>query len=104
MKSLHATTDIVFLELLKSKLADEGIVSMIKNVNPPAVGEITPMVAWPELWIIDDQDDEKANAILQESLQKLKASASQESWQCAQCGEFIEPQFDICWQCGNSKV
>lgn len=103
MKKLYATIDKALLELLKSKLADDGIATIIKNENPPAVGEVTPIVAWPELWVVDDQDFQKADRFVQQELKKLEVSKTQASWTCSQCGEQVEPQFDVCWKCGQSR-
>ena len=25
------------------------------------------------------------------------------SWQCSECGELSDPQFDICWKCGTGS-
>lgn len=91
------------LELLKSRLEDDGISSIIKNADPPAVGEVTPIVAWPELWVIEDRDYRKADNLVQQELKKLKDSESQDPWKCPKCRELIEAQFDICWKCSTSK-
>jgi len=65
MHKLYSTTDLAFLEILKSKLKDEGIACIIKNAHPPAAGEITPIIAWPELWVIDDKSYLKAKKVIQ---------------------------------------
>lgn len=101
MHKLYSTTDLAFLELLKSKLKDEGIACIIKNAHPPAAGEITPIIAWPELWVIDDDYYPKAKKIIQADLMQL--SEKGENWECPTCGEWLDGQFNVCWNCGTSK-
>lgn len=89
--------------LLQSELADEGITSIVKNANPPAAGEVAPIAAWPELWVIEDQYYEKAERILKRALKKLEESQVNTTWRCPQCSELIAENFNICWRCGNSR-
>lgn len=101
MKKIFSTSDIAFLNLFKSQLETSGIISLIKNEYPPAAGEVTQIIAEPELWIFDDNDFDEAATILRELLSKSKHST--EKWQCHHCSEWLEGQFDLCWKCGNSK-
>src|ERR1700722_16963014 len=102
MKKIYSTENRVTIYLLKSKLEEQGILCTIKNENPPLAGEITPIIAWPELWILDAEQDIQAKNIIQEELSK--SSEPQKNWQCSHCGECLEGQFNICWKCGASKV
>ena len=43
MQKLYTSSDRAFIAILQSELADAGIASAIKNENPPAAGEVTPM-------------------------------------------------------------
>lgn len=101
MKKIYSTENRVILYLLKSKLAEKGILCIIKNEHPPAAGEIPPVIAWPELWVLDTKQYTEAMNIIQKEL--AKTSDTQEYWQCPRCGEYLEGQFNICWKCGASK-
>ena len=93
--------DLVLLKLLKAKLASEGIQTFIKNIHPPAAGEVTPIVAWPELWLVDNQQFAAAMRLVKRELIGLTHAGL--PWQCPACGEKLEGQFTICWRCGASR-
>lgn len=101
MKKLYSTENRVDLYLFKSILEDQGVRCMIKNEQPPLAGEIPPIIAWPELWVIDDQEYNRALSILQ--VESVKVSGINKSWECPRCHEHLEKQFDICWKCGCSR-
>ena len=104
MQKIYTTENRVFVYLLKSKLAANGIDCIIKNeeVSGPAAGEIPPVVAKPELWVIDDEQYSLATHIIKEELAAF--SLPKKEWHCPQCGEYLEGQFDVCWKCGHSKA
>ena len=101
MKKLYATENRVELYLLKSKLEENGIHCNIKNENPPLAGELPPIIAWPELWILNDDQYDAALNILKKETSEI--SAHTDKWICSQCGTHLEKQFNICWKCGNSR-
>ncbi len=103
MKKIYTTENRVLLYLLKAKLTENCILSIIKNeeVSGPAAGEIPPVVAKPELWVMDDQQYSLATNLIKDELATL--STTKKEWVCPQCGEYLEGQFDVCWKCGHSK-
>lgn len=102
MKKLFASHNLVQLEIIKSRLESEHILCTIKNNFPPAAGEVPPMAAWPELWILDQQDYDRAQEILATELEQ-EAASNTNSWKCPHCHEHLNAQFKICWRCGYSK-
>lgn len=101
MKILYSSQNRVLLYLIKSRLEEKRIHSFIKNENPPA-GEIPPMIAWPELWVMDDQDFDAAKRCLQTELSNNETDAA--AWACPKCHEKLEAQFKICWKCGHERL
>lgn len=90
--------------MLKGLLEKNGIENNIKREN------ITGLAGWlpiseclAELWIAKDEDFEKAKEILNSYLKSDNVNKSHDNWNCKQCGEEIEGQFDTCWKCGNQK-
>jgi hypothetical protein len=61
-----------------------------------ALGEIPLPEAWPQVWVEDERDVERARAVLRE----LERGAPVPAWTCPACGEWLEGQFTHCWQCG----
>jgi predicted RNA-binding Zn-ribbon protein involved in translation (DUF1610 family) len=100
MKKLYGSQNRVLLYLVKSRLDDLKINSFMKNETPPAAGEVPPMIAWPELWVMDDERFTAAEQCLQEELTSNKL---QHDWVCPKCGEKLEAQFEICWKCGVER-
>ncbi len=60
-----------------------------------AAGDIAPHETWPELWIKNDQDYEKAMSIINDTLE----TKSDKTWQCPQCHEINGDSFEFCWNC-----
>jgi hypothetical protein len=101
MKKLYSSPDRVTIYILKTALESRGIVCFIKNENPPLAGEIPPMIAWPELWNMDDEQYPQAKTIIAEELSRL--SQPKQTWVCPECSETLEGQLDLCWQCGTAR-
>lgn len=60
-----------------------------------AAGELPPDQCLPEVWLLHDEQEALARAVLEE-LQHLP----QRSW-CCPCGEDVEGGFESCWRCGR---
>jgi hypothetical protein len=103
MKRLFTATNSIDganIEMLKGLLEEAEIHCMIRNEYlSSALGEVPFLEASPEIWILKDEDDFKAAAIL-ETWRTTRIGAG-EPWTCSECGEKIEGQFTSCWQCGN---
>jgi len=102
MKRILASTDTVLLEYLRASLRDRGIAAFVRNaVNAgSAAGELSPAVAPPELWVVDESDHDAAERLVERLVAAVRAPVAGEPWQCPRCGERIEPQFSQCWACG----
>jgi len=89
-------------EHIKDILQEEGINCMIKNLNlAGALGELPPIECWPEVWILEDDDYDRASSIVEDLIKE--SDEYRTSWLC-QCGEKIEGQFTDCWKCGTTRV
>lgn len=62
-------------------------------------GEIPPTEAWPELWILDPSRAEEAVRVIEDAM-KDPGDPDGTPWQCAGCGETVDPHFGACWNCG----
>lgn len=101
MLKIYTSENRVLLEILKSKMEDESIACIINNDFPPAAGEITPVSAYPELWILNDEQIDHAKKILERELTSQKNDLP--NWKCPKCSENLEGQFKVCWKCGYSQ-
>jgi hypothetical protein len=66
-----------------------------------ALGEIPADQCGPELWIADERDAQLALRLLDAAIRGPAAGTP--PWHCARCGESLEPQFTVCWQCGTAR-
>jgi rubrerythrin len=83
-------------------LAMAGIACELHNrYLSGAMGEIPADQCAPEIWLVDDRDERLAHTLLDRA--KNGPDASARSWTCQQCGESLEAQFMVCWQCGTSR-
>jgi len=91
---------LALVEIMKEVLSMHNIDSHIKNQYlSGAVGEIPPNESWPQLWVAD-QDFERALMIIEEA--QRDSPESQEMLICSKCGEEVEGQFAVCWNCGTA--
>ena len=101
MKRVYSAEYGLMTEHIKDILQEEGINCVMKNLNlAGAVGEIPPIECWPEVWILEDEDYDRASSIVEDLIKDSDEYRS--SWVC-QCGEKIEGQFTACWSCGTAR-
>ncbi len=99
----HST---VTCDMLRMMLDCAGIKSIMKNETIstwmgfgfPFPSMAAPTFAWPEVWVADE-DYEEAVKILEEMKNAKPSSAG--PWECANCGETVNPELDECWNCGK---
>ena len=64
-------------------------------------GELPPIECWPELWVTDDADAERARGLIAEAT--LAGESTGERWRCRRCGEEAEAIFARCWNCDSER-
>ena len=89
--------------LRKGLLEDHGIACFVRNEQTAmASGRIPFTDTWPELWVLNDADAARAKEILDQGV-GIEDRASTGSWRCPGCGEEIEGQFSVCWNCSQER-
>ena len=81
---------------INAQVADSGIVGVDWFLSN-AVGGVKVQVA--------EQDRERAELVLHDShtASSNKDAESQGEWTCPRCGEQVEGDFDLCWNCQASR-
>ncbi len=103
MKRLYADADLLLRTTLLETLESRGIPYVLRNqFLAGAVGELPPTECCPEVWVIDDRDLQLAQRLLKD-LQRDLHSGEAPSWCCPDCGERLEPAFELCWRCGADR-
>jgi len=101
MKKVTSSSSIVTINHYKNLLKSEGIDAFLRNEHlGSVVGEIPFQEVWPELWVRNDLDYDRALQLIDG--EKLLQESPQDSWRCGNCGEENEGQFAACWQCGQA--
>lgn len=101
MKKLTSSESLITINHFKNVLASEGIPSRIKNEHLGSiVGEMPFVEVWPELWVTNDLDLDRARQLIDAAIADESPHAA---WQCRKCGEENEGQFAACWNCGTES-
>jgi hypothetical protein len=99
MKKLTSSESLVTVNHFKNVLESEGIPCQIRNEFLGGIaGEMPLQEIWPELWIINDIDYDRAKQLIDSAIVE---ESPHDSWKCRQCGELNEGQFAACWSCGT---
>jgi hypothetical protein len=102
LRKVHTSESIVEIAHLRNVLETAGIACVVRNDRlGGVVGEIPFLECWPELWVVEAGHLLKAKALLDEVLHARPDSAA---WRCSGCGESIEGQFALCWNCGAAHA
>ena len=98
MKKLTSAESLITINHYKNLLAAEGIPTEVRNQHLGSVmGEIPFFETWPQLWVKNDLDYDRARQLIGEDAASESPAAS---WRCRRCGEENEGQFAACWNCG----
>ena len=98
MKKLSSAESIITIRHYQNFLASEGIATEVRNdVLGSIVGEMPFVETWPQLWVVNDLDFDRAKQLLESA----DAETSTAPWHCHRCGEENEGQFAACWNCGT---
>lgn len=96
MKKVFSHENRLIVFNLKNVLQEHGIASVVENeFASGGVGDLSPFETWPELWVLNDSDEERAMKVI-DSLNQT----TRQDWICPVCGEKNPGSFQICWKCG----
>jgi hypothetical protein len=98
MKRVFSSFDRIAVHHARNLLAAAGIGAEVRNeFLSSAMGELPPAECQAELWVLEDADATRAEALLRSPPRPGPA------WRCA-CGEQLEGQFNQCWKCGAERA
>ena len=100
MKLVYTHPNTVVVAQARSSLELANIKCLLRNEYAAgAIGELAPIDAWPELWVVNDRDYERAKLTIEQS----HSAADEPDWKCDKCNRFSPATFDWCWHCANTK-
>jgi len=99
MLKLYDASNLPEAHLLLDLLNQAGIAAQILNTYAQgATGEIPFGQAYPEIWLEDEHDRQRAQVIISE----YESTPTITGWVfCRQCGERNPANFELCWQCSK---
>ena len=101
MKRVFSSHDRIAVHHARNLLEAEGIQATVRNeFLSSAMGELPPAECQAELWVRDEADAMRAEAVLFSGIQ----NKSGPPWHCTACGEERESQFTHCWKCGAPRT
>jgi hypothetical protein len=93
-------TTVVEAAHVRNVLESAGVAAELRNDRLwSALGEIPVIEAWPQVWVVDLADVDRARAVLRD----LERGPVAPSWTCPGCDEWLEGQFTTCWHCGRER-
>jgi hypothetical protein len=99
MKKVATSESLITINHYKNVLESEGIATRLKNEHLGSiVGEMPFFEVWPELWVINDLDYDRAKQLIDAA---IVGESPRAPWRCKKCGEENEGQFAACWNCAE---
>ena len=97
MKLVYTAPNSLMVDHLKLVLDSAGIDSVVEHrFLSSAAGVIPAQETWPELWVLDESDEPRAQALIAEAA----ANGEMRQHVCLACGERLSEHFGTCWHCG----
>jgi hypothetical protein len=102
MKKVYSSDSYFLVGHLRQLLESQHIRCIAKNeFLQGGAGELPPTECWPELWIAEDFQYDKAKELVEGFLASSAEIVT--GWRCPECGEHLEGQFTACWYCGADR-
>lgn len=100
-QEVYLAADPVNAEIVKDLLVERGIAAHVRNQYLwGGMGEL-PANLYPQVWIEDPADYERARQIVV-AFEKGPIESGR-AWLCPGCGETVEGQFNACWHCQHPR-
>ena len=86
--------------LVADRMNQAGIRAHVFNEHASSIaGDLPPDVVQPQVWLADDNDVPRAQALLR----SMEADAQRTTpLYCRHCGEQSPGNFELCWNCGTA--
>lgn len=98
MQRLYSAANLQDAYLLLHRLQHAGIEARILNEHlQGGVGEIPFTHAYPEVWLVEGADAERAQTVVREHERAAQPGAPRP---CPACDEENPSGFEVCWRCG----
>ena len=98
MMCVYTAQTITIVANVRNVLEANGIPCVLRNEFLNAgFGCLPPLWGWPEVWVANDSDAERARQLIAEATGTPDSAT--EPWRCRHCGEEVDGIFAQCWNC-----
>ena len=102
MRKVYTSDNSAIIGHLRQVLEGHAVRCVVRNdFLLGGAGELPVNETWPEIWIVDDEDFDRARALVDAIV--ATEHQSEPPWRCESCGEQMEGQFTDCWRCGAAR-
>ncbi|MDC9725793.1 MAG: DUF2007 domain-containing protein [Gammaproteobacteria bacterium] len=100
MKLIYTNENRYLVHNIQNIVENAGITIMLKNeFAAGAAGDLVPHETWLELWVVNDDDYDKAMVAIDSSF----STANDAEWIYNSCKEVNNASFEFCWNCQHSN-
>ena len=103
---VYAAADLSQAHFLRNMLADAGIEARVVGEVASTLGLPAGDEAAPCVWV-HQRDEQAARKLLVEWEATHARPHPDEDvitgWKCSACGEMVDEEFDLCWNCQNPR-
>jgi hypothetical protein len=105
VKQVFWSHDVTEAHFVKGLLESQGLSALVRGEALAGLAGGIPLAdACPSVWILDDDREEQARAVIKDyDTASAMQTAHNAGWQCPNCGQELEPQFSGCWACGAER-
>lgn len=97
MKEIFRHRELAMVTIRQAILEEAGIATVLKNEDIAATEASIPPF-WPALYVIKDEEKNRAIQVIRERLAEMAEGVDEEII-CPNCGESNPGNFDTCWSC-----
>jgi len=101
MIRVYSGPTIATVSNVKNALEANGIPFVLRNEFLTAAFLGQGITFWPEIWVTNAGDAERAQQIITEATET--SASRREVWRCCRCGEDVDAVFGECWKCGAER-
>ncbi|MGB8337558.1 MAG: DUF2007 domain-containing protein [Burkholderiales bacterium] len=102
MRKVYVAQNLPDAHIVLNLLTQSGIAVHVFNANAQSgIGEIPFTEAYPQVWVMDDEQYLRAKNIVREY--KL-APMDHRVVHCPECNEENPANFGVCWNCGIALI
>jgi hypothetical protein len=100
MVKVYSAATLPDAHLVRGLLGQAGIDATVFNENlQGGLGEIPFTHAYPEVWIVDERDLQRAREVIRRIERPAPGLGSVI---CPRCHEGSPGHFEVCWNCGEA--